>query len=38
MQKMIAVTLALSAVLLQLMHGAGGAKIAGNHNQTLLRV
>ena len=34
MQKMLAVTFALGAALIQLVHAA---KLAGNHNQTLLR-
>ena len=37
MQKMIAVTFALGTALIQLVHAADAARLATNHNQTLLR-
>ena len=37
MQRMFAVTFALGAALMQLVHSAGAARIAANHNQNPLR-
>ena len=37
MQKMLAVTFALGAALIQLVHAAFAARLVGNNNQPLLR-